>query len=169
MSTSYCPNCGTEIGTGLKCPDCGNIDEQCVCGTDFIDGNWTCPSCDRVREHCPECGTHVEDDTCPSCGETKPPEILAQDYGLTDMYSPIQWLAAGIFALLSLPVGLIVPGYLYYKCKKGGAIEQSAFETGTVFWLGVIGIIGVDLGGRKGVMFSWGFISSIAVEIVILI
>jgi hypothetical protein len=121
-----------------------------------------------VREHCPECGTQVEDDTCPSCGETKPAEIRAKDYGLTDKYSLLQWFGAGAVGLLTFPVGLIVLGYLYYKCKKGGAIEQSSLETWTAILLGIIGIVAVELGGRKGAKISWGvFISLIAVIVLV--
>jgi hypothetical protein len=170
MSTTYCPNCGTEIESGLKCPGCSIIDEHCSsCDTKFDEGDWLCPSCSTVREHCPECGTRVEDDTCPSCGETKPAEIRAEDYGLTDKYSPLQWLGAGAIGLLTFPVGLVVPGYLYYKCKNGSAIKQSPLETWTAILMSIIGIVAVELGGRKGAMISWGVFASLMAGIVLLV
>jgi hypothetical protein len=170
MSTTYCPNCGTEIESGLKCPGCGIIDEHCSsCDTKFEEGDWLCPSCSTVRDHCPECGTRVEDDTCPSCGETKPAEIRAKDYGPTDKYSPLQWLGAGAVGLFTFPIGLVVPGYLYYKCKNGGAIEQSALETWTVVLMSIIGIVAVELGGRKGAMISWGAFVSLMIGLVLLV
>lgn len=170
MSTTYCPNCGTEIKSGIKCPDCGIIDEHCsACNTKFDEGDWLCPSCSTVREHCPECGTRVEDDTCPSCGETKPADIMAKDYGLTDKYSVLQWFGAGMIGLLTFPIGLLAPGYLYYKCKKGGAIEQSSLETWTAILMGIIGIVAVELGGRKGAMISWvAFVTVVAGIILVL-
>lgn len=170
MSSTYCPNCGSEINSGVKCPDCGIIDEHCPrCDTAFDEGDWLCPSCSTVREHCPECGTRVEEDSCPNCGETKPEEILAEDYGLTDKYSPLAWIAAGIVGLITFPVGLIVPGYLYYRATRGGAMKQSALETWTVILIGIIGIVAVELGGRKGAMVSWGAVATLLVGIALVV
>lgn len=154
---SFCPNCGTEIESGLKCPSCGIIDETCSsCNTKFDEDDWLCPSCSNVRDHCPECGNRMDGEACPACGEMKPTEIRAQDYGLTDKYSTIQWLGAIIFAFLTFPIGLVVPGYFYYKCRNGGALKQGALETWTVIFMGIFGIVAVEFGGKKGAKILWG-------------
>jgi hypothetical protein len=167
---SFCPNCGNEVSSGIKCSNCGIIDEHCLsCDTKFNEGDWLCPSCSNIREHCPECGTKVDRNSCPDCGETKPAEVLSEDMGLTDKYSVIQWLAAVIIGVLTIPIGLVIPGYMFYKCKSGGAIEQTGFETWTVILMGIFGIAAVEVGGKKGAKVLWGIIIALILLIFIVI
>ena len=77
---------------------------------------------------------------------------------LTDQYSTVVWIAAVIIGLLSFPIGLIIPGYLYWKASKGEGASQSAFETWTAIILGIFGIAAVELGGRKGAKILWGIV-----------
>lgn len=70
---SFCPNCGTEIQSGRRCPDCGLVDEECDnCATTFDHDGWTCSSCGQLRTFCPECGLRTSEDGCPDCGAEKP-------------------------------------------------------------------------------------------------
>ncbi len=75
---------------------------------------------------------------------------------LTDQYSILVWLAAGIVGLLTIPVGLLVPGYFYMKANNGTAVEQTTLEIWTVILLGIFGIAAVELGGRNGAKLLWG-------------
>jgi len=75
---------------------------------------------------------------------------------LTDQYSLLVWLASGLVGLLTIPVGLLVPGYFYMKANNGTAVEQTPFEIWTVILLGIFGIAAVELGGRNGAKLLWG-------------
>lgn len=71
---AYCPNCGSELTGGRKCPDCGHIDEDCTrCGTPLDDATWTCESCGTIRNFCPECGGKLVNGRCQNCGASRPP------------------------------------------------------------------------------------------------
>jgi len=74
----------------------------------------------------------------------------ARDDGIFDQYTTIQWIAAGIVALLTFPVGLIVPAYFYIKTSNGTAREQGAWEAWAVIIAPVLGIIAVELAGETG-------------------
>ena len=75
---------------------------------------------------------------------------------LTDHYSILEWLAAGIVGLLTIPVGLLVPGYFYMKASNGNSGEHTTLEIWTVILLGIFGIAAVELGGRRGAKILWG-------------
>ena len=75
---------------------------------------------------------------------------------LTDQYSLLVWLAAGLVGLLTIPVGLLIPGYFYMKANNGTAVEQTTLEVWTVILLGIFGIAAVELGGRSGAKLLWG-------------
>ena len=82
---------------------------------------------------------------------------------LTDQYSTIVWVAAVVFGLLSFPVGLIIPGYFYYKASKGQGAAQSGLEIWTAIILGIFGIAAVELGGRKGAKILWAIVAALFV------
>lgn len=70
----YCPECGTEVTDGVKCPSCGHMDEECsqcssLVGTD----TWYCVECNHPREYCPDCGDQLDEKGCPHCGSQRPP------------------------------------------------------------------------------------------------
>jgi len=75
---------------------------------------------------------------------------------LTDHYSLLVWLAAGIAGVLTIPVGLLVPGYFYMKASNGNSGEHTTLEIWTVILLGIFGIAAVELGGRRGAKILWG-------------
>lgn len=75
---------------------------------------------------------------------------------LTDHYSLVVWLAAGIVGVLTIPVGLLVPGYFYMKASNGNSNEHTSLEIWTVILLGIFGIAAVELGGRRGAKILWG-------------
>jgi uncharacterized membrane protein len=70
--------------------------------------------------------------------------------GIFDQYTTVQWIAAGIVALLTFPIGLAVPIYFYIKTSNGTAQEQGAWEAWAVILVGIIGILAVELGGETG-------------------
>lgn len=69
----YCPDCGTEVTDGVRCPDCGHMDEQCAsCGNYAGDDGWFCSQCTAPRSHCPACGHGLDADGCTECGAKRP-------------------------------------------------------------------------------------------------
>jgi|GEM_PF-525770 hypothetical protein len=70
--------------------------------------------------------------------------------GIFDQYTTLQWIAAGIVAVLTFPIGLAVPAYFYIKTSNGTAREQGAWEAWAVILVGILGIIAVELGGETG-------------------
>jgi len=70
----YCPECGTEVTDGVKCPSCDHMDEECTqCGSHVGNNTWYCANCDTPRTHCPDCGKQLDDEGCPHCGSERPP------------------------------------------------------------------------------------------------
>ncbi|MGB9953640.1 hypothetical protein [Haloarcula sp. Atlit-7R] len=74
----------------------------------------------------------------------------ARGDGIFDQYTTIQWIAAGIVALLTFPIGLAVPAYFYIKTSNGSARDQGAWEAWAVILVGILGIVAVELGGETG-------------------
>ena len=70
--------------------------------------------------------------------------------GIFDDYTTIQWIAAVLVALLTFPIGLVVPIYFYVKTSNGTASEQGAWEAWAVIIVGILGILAVELGGETG-------------------
>lgn len=73
-----------------------------------------------------------------------------QGGGIFDEYTTIQWIAAGLVAVLTFPIGVAVPAYFYIKTSNGTAREQGAWEAWAVILVGLIGILAVELGGETG-------------------
>lgn len=88
---------------------------------------------------------------------------------LTDHYSLLVWLAAGIVGLLTIPVGLLVPGYFYMKASNGNSGEHTSLEIWTVILLGIFGIAAVELGGRKGAKILWGIALAALLLVIVLV
>ena len=76
--------------------------------------------------------------------------------GLTDQYSTVAIVASVVIGLLTIPVGLLIPGYFYLKAERGEGAQQSSLEVWTVILLGLFGIAAVEIGGRKGAKILWG-------------
>jgi len=76
--------------------------------------------------------------------------VGSQSGGIFDQYTTLQWIAAGIVAVLTFPIGLAVPAYFYIKTSNGTAREQGAWEAWAVILVGILGIVAVELGGETG-------------------
>jgi hypothetical protein len=74
----------------------------------------------------------------------------ARSDGIFDQYTTLQWIGAGIVALLTFPIGIAVPAYFYIKTSNGTASEQGAWEAWAVILVGILGIVAVELGGETG-------------------
>lgn len=108
---------------------------------------------------CRDCGAEIraEAEICPECGIRQQNQSGPIDSDeLTDHYSTLAWVAAIIVALLSFPLGILVPGYFYWKASNGEGADQGGWETWTVILLGIIGIAAVEIGGEKGAKIVWG-------------
>jgi hypothetical protein len=69
----FCPNCGTEVDSGNRCPECGHVDEQCSdCDQTVGGSDWFCRGCGTARRLCPECGARLSDHGCERCGADRP-------------------------------------------------------------------------------------------------
>jgi len=69
----YCPECGEEVSDGVKCSNCGHVDEKCSnCNTPLDDNAWFCGDCNTPRNNCIECGQLTHGDTCSNCGTERP-------------------------------------------------------------------------------------------------
>lgn len=73
---------------------------------------------------------------------------------LIEEYSPVVFVLSIIVAVLTLPIGVLVPLYLYIKADRGEAGELSTLEIAAILFAGVIGIIAVELGGRTGAIIA---------------
>ena len=79
------------------------------------------------------------------------------------------WLASIIFAVLTFPVGLIIPAYFYVKASRESPVDQTPLEIWTVVLWGIFGIAAVEIGGRKGAKILWGILGAIIILLVLLI
>jgi len=70
--------------------------------------------------------------------------------GMTDYFTTVQLIATAIIALLSFPLGLLIPIYFYIKADNGSAAAWGPWEVWGVILGGIIGIIAVELGGELG-------------------
>ena len=93
----------------------------------------------------------------------------ARKSSLTDHYSLLVWLAASIVGLLTIPVGLLVPGYFYMKASNGTANGHTALEIWTGILLGISGIAAVELGGRQGAKILLGLALGAVLLVVVLL
>jgi amino acid transporter len=73
---------------------------------------------------------------------------------IIEEYSMLVFVFSVIVAIMSLPVGLLVPVYFHIKADNGEAGEQTPLEIFAVLFSGVIGILGVELGGRTGAIIA---------------
>lgn len=77
---------------------------------------------------------------------------------LTDQYSIVVWILAGLVALIGFPVGLVVPIYFYIKADRKTGKEQAWLQVSAVLAFIIIEMIAVELGGRLG-HYSRGYLS----------
>lgn len=118
----------------------------------------------RSAEICKECGVRQQEATQPvstSGTDTQQPTGGSTGKESTDLleeYSILQWIVAAAVGLVSFPIGLIVPGYLFYKAQNGTGKEQSGLEAWTAILLGIVGIIAVEIGGRTAAKVLWGLV-----------
>ena len=98
----------------------------------------------------PTSGTDTQQPTGGSTGKEST-DLLAE-------YSILQWIVAAVVGLVSFPIGLIVPGYLFYKAQSGTGNGQSGLEAWTAILLGIVGIIAVEIGGRTAAKVLWGLV-----------
>jgi hypothetical protein len=129
----------------------------------------------RSAEICKECGVRQQSAPPSSSGHTvdDPTSTETDDTQSTDFlaeYSILQWIVAAIVGLVTFPVGLLVPAYLFYKASNGSGKEQSGLESWTAILFGILGIIGVEIGGKTAAKALWGlFTLLIAVSVAIIV
>lgn len=87
--------------------------------------------------------------------------------GTFDHYTTIQWIAGVVVGILTFPIGLVIPAYLYIKSSNGTAAEQGSWEVWAVILAGIIGIIAVELGGETGAKIALALLLVIPLLIVI--
>lgn len=87
--------------------------------------------------------------------------------GLTDHYPMYVWVLSAALGLLTFPLGLLIPGWFYYKTTTGDT-NQTTLEIWTVLLLGIFGIGAVELGGRTGAKVLWGFFAVAIVFFILL-
>lgn len=86
---------------------------------------------------------------------------------MTDYYTTVQLIAAAIIAIISFPLGLLVPVYFYIKANNGSAAEFGPWEVWGVILAGIIGIIAVELAGETGGKIAVAFAILVPVLLVL--
>lgn len=132
--------------------------------TETGQGVGTAGGVDAGTKYCRDCGSEIREEAeiCPECGIRQEGNTVSVDTdSLTDQYSTVTWVAAVIVGLLTLPLGLAIPGYFYVKASKGTGAEQGGWEVWTVILLGIIGIIAVEVGGEKGAKVLWALVAAL--------
>lgn len=116
----------------------------------------------RDAEICNECGVRqqgVSNPTTtgngPQTGEVTDNQNTSSSTDYLEQYSVFQWIIAIVVGLISFPIGLIVPAYLFYKASNGTGKEQSGLEAWTAILWGIIGIIAVEIGGDTAAKVLW--------------
>nr|EGQ40163.1 MAG: hypothetical protein J07AB56_08910 [Candidatus Nanosalinarum sp. J07AB56] len=74
---------------------------------------------------------------------------------MTEEFSELAVVASGVVSLLTFPLGLAVPGYLYLKANRPEGSEMSGLEVWTAILGGIPGIAAVELAGRTGAKLYW--------------
>jgi len=69
---------------------------------------------------------------------------------MTDYYTTVQLIAAAIVAIISFPIGLLVPVYFYLKANNGSAAGMGPWEVWGAIIGGIIGIVLVEILGELG-------------------
>lgn len=125
---------------------------------------------------CRDCGAEIRlrAEICPGCGirqrdapESSSPASSGGD--LTEHYSIAVWIVSLLFGLLTFPIGLITPIYLYIKASNKTGKEQGTWESWTVVLTGIVGIIAVELGGETGAKILWGLIGGLFLLFILVI
>ncbi|GGM74423.1 hypothetical protein J2752_002724 [Halarchaeum rubridurum] len=103
--------------------------------------------------YCRGCGAEIREDAdiCPECGvRQRTGGESASDAEFFEQYSTLTWLGSALVAVLTFPVGLLVPAYFAYRAKQGTGVEQGRWEVWAVLLGNVIGIAAVELAGETG-------------------
>ena len=74
---------------------------------------------------------------------------------MTEEFSELAVVASAVVSVLTFPLGLAVPGYLYLKANRPEGSEMSTLEIWTTILGGIPGIAAVELGGRTGAKLYW--------------
>ena len=132
----YCPDCGTEVNPGATfCSECGtSIDSE-------------------IKNQTKNSGKSS------SIGDRA--ESSTNDDGWQSQYSTTVWVVSALVGLLTIPVGLLVPGYFYYKASNGTGANQTPLEVWTILLTGIVGIAVVEFAGRKGAKIIWYLLGGI--------
>jgi hypothetical protein len=118
---------------------------------------------DAGTKYCQKCSEELfeEAEICPECG-VRQPDVTAgaaapaeKSGSWVDQYSMLTWVGAVVFALLTFPVGLLIPGYFFIKAKGDEPPNQGRWEVVTAILFGIIGIAAVEIGGEKGAKALW--------------
>ena len=150
---AYCRECGTEVSNAE------NFCRECGAEVDQIGGTGASESTSRAgfsNDTTEQVGRE------PTAGERVDTEPTADaDRGWFDQYSTTVWIASLVFALLTFPIGLVIPGYFFIKASSNSSVDQTPLEVWTVVLLGIFGIAAVELGGKKGAKILWGILGAI--------
>jgi hypothetical protein len=74
---------------------------------------------------------------------------------MSEEFSELAVVASAVVSLLTFPLGLAVPGYLYLKASRPEGSEMSTLEVWTAILGGIPGIAAVEIGGRTGAKLYW--------------
>jgi predicted nucleic acid-binding Zn ribbon protein len=154
-------------------------DQKQASSTENSPGTKFCPDCGAEVEaddtFCSECGTSIDSETKNQTENVenrsnleKGTESSTDDGGWQSQYSITVWIFSGLVGLVTFPVGLLVPGYLYYKASNGTGAEQTPLETWTVLLTSLVGIAIVEFAGRKGAKILWYLVGGIVLSFILL-
>lgn len=124
----------------------------------------------RGTVFCRDCGAEISEraEICPKCGIRQQGQPSRTGSAFSQ-YSIFTWVAAVLFAVLTFPVGLLIPAYFFVKASRDEPPNQTPLEVWTVILLGIFGIAAVEIGGRDGAKVLWGILAALLILFILFI